>query len=128
MAILIVTLAIAVIALGIALIVKSKKYDQLVIDYDEKNRDYNFLKSDYRKLRDFNTEILGSMRMQKPKYKEFHKFILVSADFSNYLEQMSKRFEEEDYEFDKDKSFPTVLCFTKRIEILETKENTANKA
>ena len=64
--------------------------------------------------------------MTRNVYKEFHKFVLVSNELSNYMEQMSKRYEEDGYIYDKDKSFPTVLCFTKREPIQVVEEEKPN--
>jgi DNA-binding NtrC family response regulator len=121
MTILTITLAIAVIALAVALIIKSKEYNDLLDKYSDGGKLICKLKNELNTLTVENVRLTGENRdyfvekMKQNLYHEFHKFVLVSDELSNYMEQMPKRYEEDGYIYDKDKSFQTVLCFTKRV-------------
>lgn len=141
MAILTITLAIAVVALAVALIIKSKQHNDLLDKYSDAGKKLCDLKNENLTLIAQNARLTNENRdmfvklMTRNVYKEFHKFVLVSDEFSKYMESIPKRYEEEGYIYDKDKSFPTVLCFTKRVPTIkdepkdetEQKEETVNK-
>ena len=132
MAILTITLAIAVIALAVALIIKSKEHNDLLDKYSDAGKLICKLKNELNTLTVENVRLTGENRdyfvekMKQNFYHEFHKFVLVSDELSNYMEQMPKRYEEDGYIYDKDKSFPTVLCFTKREPIPVVEEEKPN--
>ena len=121
MEILAITLAIAVIALSVALIIKTKDHNELIDEFAKITKKYCDTKNENLTLTAQNARLTNENRdyfvekMKKNFYREFHKFVLVSDELSNYMEQMPKRYEEDGYIYDKDKSFPTVLCFTKRV-------------
>ena len=50
-------------------------------------------------------------------YETYHRFLIVSEDLTEYMKRESEKLENEGYHYNKDKSFPTVLCFTKTVEI-----------
>ena len=121
MAILTITLAIVVVALAVALIIKSKEHNELLDKHSDAGKKLCDLKNENLTLIAQNARLTNENRdmfvklMTRNVYKESHKFVLVSDELSNYMEQMPKRYEEDGYIYDKDKSFPTVLCFTKRV-------------
>lgn len=121
MKILTITLAIAVIALAVALIIKSKEYNKLLDKYSDEGKLICKLKNELNTLTVENARLTNENRdyfvekMKQNLYHESHKFILVSDEFSKHMESIPKRYEEEGYIYDKDKSFPTVLCFTKYV-------------
>ncbi len=129
MKILTITLAIAVIALAVALIIKTKDYNDLLDKHSDAGKKLCDLKNENLTLIAQNARLTSENReyfverMSRNVYNEFHKFVIVSDELSNYMEQMPKRLEEEGYKYDKERSFPTVLCFTKRVPIqLKEKE------
>lgn len=121
MTILTITLAIAVIALAVALIIKTKDHNELIDEFAKIKKKYCDTKNENLTLTAQNARLTNKNRdmfvklMTRNVYKESHKFVLVSDELTNYMEQMPKQLEEEGYIYDKDKSFPTVLCFTKRV-------------
>lgn len=121
MTILTITLAIAVIALAVALIIKTKDHNELIDEFAKITKKYCDTKNENLTLTAQNARLTNENRdmfvklMTRNVYKESHKFILVSDEFSKHMESIPKRYEEEGYIYDKDKSFPTVLCFTKRV-------------
>ena len=127
MEILTITLAIAVVTLAVALIIKTKNHNELIDEFSKIAKKYCDTKNENLTLTAQNARLTNENRdmfvklMTRNVYKEFHKFVLVSDELSNYMEQMPKRYEEDGYIYDKDKSFPTVLCFTKRepIQVVE---------
>ena len=134
MAILTITLAIAVIALAVALIIKSKDHNDLLDKYSDAGKKLCDLKNENLTLIAQNARLTNENRdmfvklMTRNVYKEFHKFVLVSDELSNYMEQMPKRYEEDGYIYDKDKSFPTVLCFTKRVPTIKDEPKPADES
>ena len=132
MTILTITLAIAVIALAVALIIKTKDHNELIDEFAKITKKYCDTKNENLTLTAQNARLTNENRdyfvekMKKNFYREFHKFVLVSDELSNYMEQMPKRYEEDGYIYDKDKSFPTVLCFTKREPIPVVEEEKPN--
>ena len=133
MTILTITLAIAVIALAVALIIKSKEYNDLLDKYSDEGKLICKLKNELNTLTVENVRLTGENRdyfvekMKQNFCREFHKFVLVSDELTNYMEQMPKQLEEDGYIYDKDKSFPTVLCFTKRV-VIAPKEETPSES
>ena len=129
MAILIFSLVLAVIVLVTALIIKIKDYNEILYKYSDLGKKNCDLKNENLTLIAQNARLTSENReyfverMSRNLYDEFHKFVIVSDELSNYMEQMPKRLEEEGYKYDKEHSFPTVLCFTKRVPIkLKEKE------
>lgn len=129
MAILIISLLASVIALTTALIIKVKDYNELLDKHSDAGKKLCDLKNENLTLIAQNARLTSENReyfverMSRNVYDEFHKFVIVSDELSNYMEQMPKRLEEEGYKYDKERSFPTVLCFTKRVPIqLKEKE------
>ena len=135
MTILTITLAIAVIALAVALIIKTKDHNEFIDEFAKITKKYCDTKNENLTLTAQNVRLTNENRdmfvklMTRNIYKESHKFVLVSDELSNYMEQMPKRYEEDGYIYDKDKSFPTVLCFTKRepIPVVEEKKPNASE-
>jgi len=131
MAILTITLAIAVIALAVALIIKTKDHNELIDEFAKITKKYCDTKNENLTLTAQNARLTNENRdyfvekMKQNLYHESHKFILVSDEFSKHMESIPKRYEEEGYIYDKDKSFPTVLCFTKYV---KPKEETPSES
>lgn len=92
----------SIIALIIALIAKNKEIDRLKEDAHKNWRDHFFI---------------------QPRYERFHRFLVVSPDLTEYLRTEAKKLEEEGYKYNKDESFPTVLCFTKYVKVEAEDEN-----
>lgn len=67
-------------------------------------------------LTDQNIRLYGEI-VRQPTYRIVNKLIFV--DFCNLptTEEQIKQAEEEGYKYNHDKSFETVLCFTKAVEI-----------
>lgn len=86
----------SIIALIIALIAKIKEIDRLREEANKK----------------WSDDLLN-----QPRYDRFHKFVVVSSDLTEYLKNEVKRLDEEGYKYNKDESFPTVLCFTKYVKV-----------
>lgn len=90
---------VSIIALVIALIAKTKENNRL--------REANELKPHFT---------------WAPRYERFSKFLVVSENLTEYLANNVKRFEGEGYKYDKERSFPTVLCFTKHVLIKDEED------
>ena len=133
MEILTITLAIAVIALAVALIIKTKDHNELIDEFAKITKKYCDTKNENLTLIAQNARLINENRnyfvekMKQNLYHEFHKFVLVSDELTNYMEQIPKQLEEDGYIYDKGKSFPTVLCFTKRV-VIAPKEETPSES
>lgn len=118
-----ITLAIAVIALAVALIIKTKDHNKLIDEFAKITKKYCDTKNENLTLIAQNARLTNENRnyfvekMKQNFCREFHKFVLVSDELTNYMEQIPKQLEEEGYIYDKGKSFPTVLCFTKYVKV-----------
>ena len=88
--------SLSIVALVIALIAKNRENERLKEEARKNWRDHFYI---------------------QPRYERFHKFLVVSSDLTEYLRIEAKRLEEEGYKYNKDESFPTVLCFTKYVKV-----------
>ena len=88
--------SLSIVALVIALIAKTIENERLKEEAHKNWRDHFFI---------------------QPRYERFHKFVVVSSDLTEYLKNEAKRLENEGYKYNKDESFPTVLCFTKYVKV-----------
>ena len=122
---------VAILAL-VSFAIKSKEYNDLLDKYSDDGKLICKLKNELNTLTTENVRLTNENRdyfvekMKQNFYREFHRFVVVSEDLTNYMENNVKRLEEEDYHYDKDRSFPTVLCFTKRVPTIkdEPKDDT----
>ena len=89
----------SIIALVIALIVKTKENERLKQEKRQKKWETMFHTS--------------------PVYDVFHQFVKVSGVKQETIRKHIKSLEADGYHYNKDKSFQTILCFTKYVEVKE---------
>ena len=118
MKLLIIAVSALLLAVIAAYIAKRKEYNDLLDKYSELGRKNCDLTNKYRILENkcFDMTMRVGDLHRKLLSDKSYRFVVVSEDLTNYMENSVKRLEDEGYHYEKDRSFPTVLCFSKRIE------------
>ena len=76
-----------------------------------------FKNIEINRLESHLSELWKAQNPWNRRFETFYRFVIVSEDLTEYMKRESEKLEAEGYKYDKDRSFPTVLCFSKRIEI-----------
>jgi spore coat polysaccharide biosynthesis predicted glycosyltransferase SpsG len=62
-------------------------------------------------------QVMAEIKLREPKYEPRREFVIIDKEAPNATYTRIKKVESEGYKFDKEKSFPELLCFTKWVEI-----------